>query len=123
MIFGKLTLGATALHTHNDSHVLSTIVGVSTRRPFLASGLMTGGLVGLFGLSFADILTVGEIVGLSALSVGSIVLGLTLGQLTLVSSALRGSQLADSVMGSYGHLNRLRPRIIDAVERAKGGDV
>ena len=61
MIIGKLHLGGTALHTHNDSYVLDSISAVSTRRPFLSAGVMISGMSALFCASFADILNSGEI--------------------------------------------------------------
>lgn len=121
MILGKLHLGATALHTHNDSYVLQGISAVSTRRPFLSTGLMIGALISTFTISFMDILSPTEITVLIATKLLSVVGGLTVGQLRLVSRDLRGSPIADAVFGTYGHLNRLRPQIADAVERAKAG--
>jgi len=61
MIFGKLKLGTTALHTHNDSYVLAGITAVSTRRPLWSVGLLVGALSATFTLSFADILYPNEI--------------------------------------------------------------
>jgi len=121
MIFGELHLSETALHTHNDSYVLQGISAVSTRRPLLSTGLMIGGLTATFNVSFFDILYTPEIAVLSATALLSVVGGLFIGQLRLVSRDLRGSPIADAVFGTYGHLNRLRPQIADAVERAKAG--
>jgi hypothetical protein len=122
MIFGKLDLGATALHTHNDSYVLAGITAVSTRRPLLSAGLMVGALSATFTLSFADILYPAEITVLTIAATLSAGGGLVIGQLRLVSRDLRGSPTADAVYGSYPHLNRMRPLIADAVERAAKGD-
>lgn len=122
MIFGKLELGLTALHTHNDSYVLAGITAVSTRRPLLSAGLMVGALSATFTLSFADILYPNEIAVLVIATTMSVIGGLSIGQLRLVSRDLRGSPIADAVYGTYPHLNRMRPLIADAVERAaKGG--
>lgn len=121
MILGKLRLGETALHTHNDSYVLQGISAVSTRRPFLATGVMIGALTSTFTTSFLDILYPTEITVFAATALLSVVGGLTIGQLCLVSRDLRGSPIADAVFGTYGHLNRLRPQMADAVERAKAG--
>lgn len=123
MIFGKLTLTHTALHTHNDSYVLSGIKGVSARRPFLSTGLLVGGLLGLFGSAFADILTATELGSLAAATAVSLSVGFGLGQLQLVSRDLAGSRIADVVYGSYRHLNRERRRIAEAVEAAKSGEM
>ncbi|WP_297339523.1 hypothetical protein [Pseudophaeobacter sp.] len=121
MIFGTLRLGETALHTHNDSYVLEGIKAVSTRRPFLSAGLVIGTLVAGFTISFSDILYLGEIAALIVTGFLSIIGGLSIGRLQLVSRDLTGSPIADAVYGTYGHLNRLRPLIADAVERAKTG--
>lgn len=119
MIFGKLEIGETALHTSNDSYAMDRLTAVTNRRPFLTAGLGLSVLTGAFGISFGDILTIGEIVTIAVISGGSALIGLTIGQLRLVSADLRGSPLAETVFGTYGHLNRLRPRILDAAHRAK----
>lgn len=123
MIFGKLSLGANALHTHNDSYVLQSVSAVSTRRPFLSSAVAVSAFLTLFGVGFVDILYGEELLALAIFVSVALTLGLTIGQLRLVSRDLRGSPIADAVYGTYGHLNRLRPQIADAVERAKAGDV
>jgi len=123
MIFGTLRLGETALHTHNDSYVLEGIKAVSTRRPFLSAGLVIGTLVAGFTISFSDILYPGEIAALIVTAFLSIIGGLSIGRLQLVSRDLTGSSIADAVYGTYSDLNRRRPLIADAVERAKTGGV
>ena len=122
MLLGRLAIGHTAIHTHNDSYRLADISVVSTRRPFLAAGLMTGTATGLFAIAFSDLLYPGEIIAASAIGILAILVGLTLGRLTLVSRDLRGSRLSDTIIGTYRHLNRLRPLILDASERAKAED-
>lgn len=123
MIFGKLRLGANALHTHNDSYLLQSVSAVSTRRPFLSSAVVVSAFLTLFGVGFADILYGKELLALATFVGVVLTLGLTIGQLRLVSRDLRGSPIADAVFGTYGDLNRLRPQIADAVERAKAGGV
>ena len=120
MIFGKLRLAENALHTHNDSYALEGIKAVSTRRPFLSAGLVIGTVIAGFTISFSDILYLGEIAALIVTSFLSIIGGLSIGRLHLVSRDLAGSSIADVVYGPYGHLSRMRPLIADAVERAKG---
>lgn len=122
MIFGTLNLTQTALHTHNDSYVLVGIKGVSARRPFLSSGVFVGGLLGLFGIAFTDILTSSELGALAVTAGLSLWAGFGVGQLRLVSRELSGSPIADVVYGSYRHLNRLRRQIADAIETAKSAD-
>lgn len=121
MFLIKPVLGKNVLHAHNDTYVLDSISAVSTRRPFLSAGLMIAALITGFCLAFVDILYVGELAALASISLLSAIGGLTIGQLHLTSRDLQGSPIADSVYGTYGHLNRLRPQIADAVERAKTG--
>jgi hypothetical protein len=119
MIIGYIDITETSLETHNDSYALSSISAVSARRPFLSAGLMIGGLTGLFGLAFHDILYAGEIASLASVSLISMFGGLFIGRLQLVSRDLRGSPIADAVYGSYRRLNRERPKILNARDRAR----
>ena len=121
MILGKLTLGDTALHTHNDSYILEGIKAVSTSRPFLSSGLMVSTLVAIFGIGFADILYVSELIALGTAISVSLILSLKIGQLRLISRDLAGAQATDAIYGTYAHLNRERRKIASAVERVKTG--
>ncbi len=121
MIFGKLDIGQKTLTTHNDTYVLSGISVISTRRPFLSAGLMISALSALFIVSFSNILFVGEIITLTGLSAISLWVGICIGQLRLISRDLAGSPVADAVYGTYRHLNRCRPVIADAIDRAKTG--
>ncbi len=80
MVFGKLELSEGAITTHNDSYVLHGISAISTRRPFLSSGLAMAGLIALFVPGTFDILHTDELLllmtsaGLSlALEVGEII--------------------------------------------------
>lgn len=120
MIFGKLEIGRT-LETHKDNFILTGITAISTRRPFLSAGLMVGGLCATLGMGFRDILWSGELLALSCIAVASVTVGLSIGQLRLVSRDLRGSPIADAVYGTYAHLNRKRREIADAIERANAG--
>ena len=121
MILGKLTLGETALHTHNDSYILEGIKAISTSRPFFSSGVMISALATIFGIGFADILYVGELAALCAVASVTLILGLKIGQLRLISRDLAGAQATDAVYGTYAHLNRERRKIAAAVERVKSG--
>ena len=58
-----------------------------------------------------------------ALAAVSLVLGLKIGQLRLISRDLAGANATDAVYGTYGHLNRERRKIAAAVERVKSGGV
>lgn len=121
MIIGTLRIGTNSLHTHRDSYVLSAITAVSTRRPWLGAGLTVAALCGGFGLAFHDILTSSELLTLGAVGAFSLGIGLTFGQLRLISRDLRGSELSDAIYGTHAHLSALRLEIVHAVENAKTG--
>ncbi|MEM8634386.1 MAG: hypothetical protein AAGF33_05355 [Pseudomonadota bacterium] len=119
MVFGKLTIGKAALHTHNDSYALRSITALSTRRPFLVAGGLISGVSAGFAFSFSDILTEAELLSALTISGFGLAIGVGIGQLTLISRDLRGSPMAESVYGSYRHLNRVRPAILEAADMAK----
>ncbi|KIC51048.1 hypothetical protein [Tateyamaria sp. ANG-S1] len=119
MILGYITITGTSLETHNDSYALASVTAVSARRPFLSSGLMIGGFCTLFGLAFADILYAGELVTLAAVGGLALLGGVMVGRLQLISRDLRGLPIADAVYGTYRHLNRLRPQILNARDFAR----
>lgn len=121
MIFGKFNISGNAVHTHNNSYILSNITTISARRLFLAPGLMIGALTLAFGISFFDLLTLSEVVFLITAAGLCIYLGLWLGQLQLPSRDLRGSELGTAIWGSYHHLNQIRRQVADAVNRIDGG--
>jgi len=122
MIIGKLEIVGSVLETSNDSYALESISTASTRRPYLASGLLIGSLVAGFALGFWDILCAGERVTALLGSAVAIWLGLNIGRLQLNSRDLRGSELADANFGTYRHLDRERPKILAAAARAKAED-
>lgn len=121
MIFGKLDLTESVLHTHADSYILVGIKKVSTARPFLSSGVMIAGLAGLFALGFADILYFYELILIGAVIVTALVVGMSLAQLRLFSRDLHSAQAINAVYGTYRHLNQKRIAISAAVEAAKSG--
>jgi hypothetical protein len=121
MIFGKLDLTESVLHTHADSYILVGIKKVSTARPFLSSAVMIAGLAGLFALGFADILYVHELMLIGAVITAALMVGFSLAQLRLFSRDLYGAQAINAVYGTYRHLNQKRIAISAAVEAAKSG--
>ena len=121
MVFGTLNIGETSLHTHNDSYILEGIKAVSTSRPFLSSGVMISALTTVMGVGFADILYAGELTAVGAVASVSLILGMKIGQLRLISRDLAGAQATDAVYGTYAHLNRERRKIAAAVEQVKSG--
>ena len=123
MIFGTLKIVGTTLETHNDYYALREITTVSTRRPFVSAGLMTGILMAAFAFGFWDILFFGERIAALAIASTAIWGGLNIGLLQLASRDLRGLPLADAAYGTYRHLNREGRKIAAAAERAKTGDM
>ena len=121
MVFGKLNLSDTALHTHNDSYILEGIKAIKTSRPFLSSGVMISALAIIFGIGFADILYVVELAALGAVSCTSLILGFKIGQLRLISRDLSGAKATDAVYGTYARLNHERLKIAAAIEQVKSG--
>lgn len=121
MIFGKLDLTESVLHTHADSYILVGIKKVSTARPFLSSSVMIAGMAGLFALGFADILYTHELMLIGAVMTTALVIGMSLAQLRLFSRDLHGAQAINAVYGTYRHLNQKRIAISAAVEAAKSG--
>ena len=115
MIFGNFQLTDNAIHTHNDSYVLTNITTVSARRPFLGASMLLASLITLFGLAFLDLLYLSELLVLASLIGGLLVAGFSLGQLQLLSRDLKGSELATAIWGTYQHLNSIRREIADAV--------
>ncbi len=122
MIFGQFHIGGNAIHTHNDSYILSNITTISARRPFLGAGCMIATLITGFGVSFFDLLYPAELAGIF-MGVGAcLFLGFWLGQLQLLSRDLRGSELGTAIWGSYSHLNRIRRQVADVVNRVHFGN-
>lgn len=120
-IFGSLKIESGAVVTHRDTYDLDGIKVVSVRRPGLVPAIFVGGGLAGFGLVFADLLYVREIIVLLGIGSGSIVAGLWLGQLKLLSRDLRGSELVDAVWGSYSHLNVIRREIAKHMRSADRG--
>ena len=110
-IFGSLEIESGAVVTHRDTYELDGIKVVSVRRPGLVPAILVGGGLAGFSLAFAYLLYATEILFLVGIGFGSILIGLWLGQLKLLSRDLRGSELVDAVWGSYTHLNIIRRNI------------
>ncbi|MEM1149534.1 MAG: hypothetical protein AAGI03_03120 [Pseudomonadota bacterium] len=116
MILGSVTITDRAVETHRDSYMLDRITVVSVRRPFFAGGLLFAAGLSGFAWSFADLLYPSEIVTLAALATFCLIAGWLTGQLQLLSRDLRGSELSMAVLGTYGHLNRIRRQITAAMQ-------
>jgi len=115
MIFGDFHISENAIHTHNDSYVLSNITTVSARRPFLGASFMLAALLMLFCLAFFDLFYLSELLVITSI-IGAVLFGgFSLGQLQLLSRDLKGSELSTAIWGSYQHLNNIRHEIADAI--------
>lgn len=122
MIFGRISVDERAVSTHRDSYLLSELTVVSVRRPFLSTALLLGsGSIG-FVIAFGDLLYVSEIAILIGLSVGLILFGTQLAQLSLLSRDLRGSELTSAVWGLRSSLEAKRHEIVAKLRGSgKGG--
>lgn len=116
MIFGSVRVAGKSVETHRDSYLLSHLTVISVRRPLLGGGCLfaTGGTA--FALSFSDLLYPGEIAALCGFSLCAVLAGFVVGQIQLLSRDLRGSELSCMIWGSYGHLNRIRREIGNALQ-------
>jgi hypothetical protein len=123
MIIGSLKVEAGAVVTHRDTYDLEGIKVVSVRRPGLAPAILVGGGLAGFSLAFADLLYASEMLFLLGIGFGSILIGLWLAQLKLLSRDLRGSELVDAVWGSYTQLNVIRGNIAAHMRSADRGAV
>lgn len=115
MIFGDFHLSNNAIHTHNDSYVLSNITTVSARRPFLGASFMLAALLAFFCLAFLDLFYLSELLVIASIICAVLFSGFTLGQLQLLSRDLKGSELSTAIWGSYQHLNDICREIADAI--------
>ena len=115
MIFGDFHLSNNAIHTHNDSYVLSNITTVSARRPFLGASFMLAFLLALFCWAFFDLFYASELLVIASI-IGAVLFGgFSLGQFQLLSRDLKGSELSTAIWGSYQHLNNIRREVADAI--------
>jgi hypothetical protein len=116
MIFGSVRVAGKSVETHRDSYLLSHLTVISVRRPLLAGGCLFASGGAAFALSFGDLLYPGEIAALAGFSLSAVLTGFIVGQIQLLSRDLRGSELSCMIWGSYGHLNRIRREIGNALQ-------
>lgn len=121
MILGTFTIDAAsgAIHTHRDSYVIDTLTAVSVRRPLLPAGLVFGLGLGGFGLAFGDLLYPHEIAVLVAAFCLAALGGWQIGQLSLLSRDLRGSELSGAIWGRYAALQSIRAAIVTAITASR----
>lgn len=116
-IIGSVLVENGAITTHRDSYLLSNLSVVSVRRPFLASSIFLSGAFGGFGLAFSDLLYANEILAIAGFSAASVFLGSQIGQLSLLSRDLKGSELSSAVWGWHSTLQSIRMDIVSALHR------
>ncbi|WP_299961517.1 hypothetical protein [uncultured Roseobacter sp.] len=115
MIFGKIDITPKAVETHRDSYKIDQLSVVGVRRAFLPFGAMMAVGGSAFGWQFFDLLYPNERIGLAIFVSVAALVGFCLGHLQLLSRDLRGSELRGAVWGTYGHLNRIRRQIMNAM--------
>ena len=123
MILGfiSIDLAEGAIHTHHDTYLLRDISVVSVRRPFLASALTFGGGISGFAAAFLDLLYPVELSTLAVIGGGIVLLGFQVGQLSLLSRDLRGSDLSGAVWGRYASLNAKRRAVASTITTLRKG--
>lgn len=121
MIFGRVHIANGAVQTHRDSYLIKELSVVSVRRPCLAPALMICGATCAFLFGFSDLLYPGEMIFLTGVLAGSLLLGVLLGRSRLLSRDLRGSELSGVIFGSAAHLNCIRRDISAAIQNEQNG--
>jgi len=115
MIIGYVTVNKNAVVTHRDSYLIKNLSVVSVRRPYLAGAMLLGGAFLGFGIAFGDLLYTGEVLTIIGLSVAAMITGSQVGQLSLLSRDLKGSELSGAVWGWHSSLQRTRTEIVEAL--------
>ena len=117
MPFGEFYIKNKAVHTHNDTYILSNVTTISARRPFLSASFLIAALMSSFGAAFYDLLYPFEVIAIGLGVTACLFAGLWLGHLQLLSRDLRGSELGTAIWGSYRELNHIRRQIADEITR------
>ncbi|MGS4884948.1 hypothetical protein [Roseibium sp. MB-4] len=120
MIIGSVDVIDGAVVTHRDSYLLSHLTTVSVRRPYMASGMLFSCSLTGYGVAFIDLLYWHEVLTLIAISAALVWGGLKIGQLTLLSRDLRGSELASAIWGDHKRLQTIRREIVSALKNSGG---
>ena len=118
MIIGYVTVKNGAVLTHRDSFILSSVSVVSVRRPYFAGALLLCVCTLGFIVTFHDLLYLDELKVAGAISLGLLLSGYQVAQLTLLSRDLKGTELSSAVWGTAGDLQRTRQIIV--AERQRG---
>jgi len=123
MIIGSVKIGNGAVVTHRDSYLIANLSVVGVRRPYLAGAMLLGGAFSGFGFAFIDLLYANEIISIAGMSFAAIIAGSQIGQLSLLSRDLKGSELSGAVWGRHSSLQRIRMEIVSALHTEPKGDV
>lgn len=115
MPFGEFYIKNKAVHTHNDTYILSNVTAISARRPFFGAGFLIAVLMFGFVAAFYDLLYPSEMIAIGLGVTACLFAGLWLGHLQLLSRDLRGSELGTAIWGSYRELNHIRRQIADEI--------
>ncbi|GEM_PF-1352188 len=116
LILGSVEINDKAIITHRDSYLIQNLTVVSVRRPFLAPALLMGGAFTIFCLGFMDLLYTYEIVVAVILASVSVIAGVKLGRLQLLSRDLKNTELSGAIWGEHRALQIIRARIVEAMK-------
>ena len=85
MTFGEFYIKNKAVHTHNDTYILSNVTTISARRPFFGASLLIAALMSGFVAAFYDLLYPSEIIAIGLGVTACLFTGLCLGHRGIVS--------------------------------------
>ena len=115
-VFGKVLFGASILRARLDPGWTGWVLLVA---PLVFAGVMLGGGMAAFALTFGDLLYAHEIAITAVCGIAALIGGFKVGRLSLLSRDLRGSEFSEAVWGSYGALNKVRRDIARAVTSSR----
>ncbi len=119
-ILGSVEITNEAIITHRDSYLLQNLTVVSVRRPFLAPALLVGVAFTVFCLGFMDLLYADETIVAISLASASIIAGMRLGRLQLLSRDLKNTELSGAIWGDHNALQKIRIQIVEAMKNHEG---
>ena len=109
------------LETHRDSYQLTNLSAVSVRRPYMAGAILLASCAFGFVTAFGDLMRAEEIFITVAAATLASVFGIQLGQLSLISRDLKGTEISSALWGQHKHLQSLRGEIMRAIHASKSG--
>ena len=121
MILGSVTVYKNAVVTHRDSYLIKNLSVVSVRRPYMAGAILLGCTFISFGFAFGDLLHTNEIITITGLSLAAMITGSLVGQLSLLSRDLKGTELSGAVWGLHSSLQCIRCEIVEALHAEHEG--